>query len=109
MQLSDTESVVIKIDVEGGEAAVLRGAAHTISAVPNVIVVIEAHPDVVRRTGIDPVECLRFLSSLRPFQFVVSETGSTLQTDRPIFDQISADQVYNVIARSQNDREIQVR
>jgi len=104
MQLSDTESVVIKIDVEGGEAAVLRGAAQTISTVPNVVVVIEAHPDVFRRTGIDPVECLRFLSSLRPFQFVVSETGFTLQTDRPVFDQISADQIYNVIARSQNDR-----
>ena len=101
LKLPVAGSVVIKVDVEGGELAVLRGAAQTISATPNSIVVIEAHPAVVRRTGIDPVGCLRFLASLRPFRFVASETGSTLQTDKAVFDQISPDQIYNLIARSQ--------
>ena len=101
LKLPVAGSVVIKVDVEGGELAVLRGATQTISATPNSIVVIEAHPAVARRTGIDPVGCLRFLASLRPFRFVASETGSTLQTDKAVFDQISPDQIYNLIARSQ--------
>jgi FkbM family methyltransferase len=100
LNLSVAGSVVIKIDVEGGELAVLRGAAQTISAIPNVIVVIEAHPTVARRTGIDPVECLRLLASLRPFRFFVSETGMALETDKSVFDQLKPDQMYNVIARS---------
>jgi FkbM family methyltransferase len=94
-------STVIKIDVEGGELAVLRGAAGTIRDVRDCLVILEAHPGVVRRTGIDPVECLRLLASLREFRFIVSETGDLLNTDRAVFDQISPSRVYNLIARSQ--------
>lgn len=101
LALPDSKSVAIKIDVEGGELAVLRGAALTISRIPNSIVVIEAHPAVVQRTGIDPVECLRFLASLRPFRFTASETGRALDTGKPVFEQLAPDQVYNLIARSQ--------
>jgi FkbM family methyltransferase len=100
LRLPVAGSVVIKVDVEGGELAVLRGAAQTISAAPNAIVVIEAHPAVADRTGVDPVECLRFLESLRLFQFVASETGTELRTDTAVFNQINRDQIYNVIARS---------
>ena len=100
LNLPVTNSVVLKVDVEGGELPVLRGSARTIASVPNLIVVVEAHPAVARRTGIDPVECLRFLASIRPFRFVASETNFELQTDKAVFDQIKPDQIYNVIARS---------
>lgn len=96
----DSDSLVMKLDLEGGELAALRGAARTISTAANVIVAIEAHPSVTARTGIDPVECLRFLTSLRPFLFSVSETGGLLVPDRPVFEQIASDQVYNIIART---------
>ena len=93
-------NLVIKLDIEGGELAALRGASRTISTALNVIVAIEAHPSVTARTGVDPVECLRFLASLRPFQFNVSETGLPVDTLGPVFDQISPDRRYNIIARS---------
>ena len=98
LKLSAKESAVIKIDVEGGELAVLRGAVRTISEIPDCLVVFEAHPAVLRRTGIDPVECLRFLASLRPFRFFASEGGCTLHTAKPVFEQIAPDRVYNLIA-----------
>ena len=100
LNLPIANSMVLKVDVEGGELPVLRGAARTIASIPNSVVAIEAHPAVARRTGIDPVECLRFLASLRPFRFVASETNFELQTGKAVFDQIKSDQIYNVIARS---------
>lgn len=95
-----SESLAIKLDLEGGELAALRGASRTISSAPNVVVAIEAHPAVAARTGIDPAECLRFLASLRPFLFAVSETGQTLDPSRPVFEQIAPTQVYNILART---------
>jgi FkbM family methyltransferase len=95
-----SESLAIKLDLEGGELAALRGASQTISMAPNVVVAMEAHPAVAARTGIDPVECLRFLASLRPFLFNVSETGQTLDPVRAVFEQIAPTQVYNILART---------
>jgi len=95
--------LVIKVDVEGGEMAVLRGAAATISRAANVIVVIEAHPAVAARTGIDPVECLRVLASFRPMRFTLGETGASVGTGRGFFEQVAPDRIYNVIAQSTQD------
>jgi FkbM family methyltransferase len=77
-------NVAIKIDVEGGELDVLRGAFETVRSAKACVVAIEAHPLVAGRTGRDPVEYLRFLESIRPFQFSVAETGEDLSTDRPV-------------------------
>jgi FkbM family methyltransferase len=67
--------VAIKLDIEGGELEALKGAADTIVSARHCVVTVEAHPNVARRTGQDPVECLQFLESLRPFRFIVAETG----------------------------------
>jgi len=77
-------NVAIKIDVEGGEMEVLRGAGETIRSSACCVIALEAHPLVVKRTGRDPVECLRFLSSIRPFRFTVSETREDLPLDRAV-------------------------
>jgi len=66
--------VAIKIDVEGGELEVLEGAAKTIVSARNCVITVEANPRVAMRTQRDPVECLRFLQSLRPFGFLIAET-----------------------------------
>ncbi len=87
--------VAIKIDVEGDELEVLRGAAGTISAARNCVVSFEGHPRVAKRVQRDPIECLRFLQSLRPFSFVVAETGESPSTTSPLIGEREG--VINVI------------
>jgi FkbM family methyltransferase len=83
------QDLLIKIDVEGGEQAVVRGARNTIAKATRVIVATEAHPLVAARTGIDPVSVLQELAAIRPFRFTVCETGqSDLDLSRPFFEQL---------------------
>jgi FkbM family methyltransferase len=89
-------NVAIKIDVEGGELEVLKGAAETISSARTCLVTVEANPRVAARTKRDPVECLRFLQALRPFNFVIAETAETPSMSAPLIsDQQKA--IRNVI------------
>jgi FkbM family methyltransferase len=76
--------VGIKIEVEGGELEVLKGSAETISSARSCVISWEAHAQVARRTMRDPIECLRFLQSLRPFSFVIAETGESPSGSLPI-------------------------
>jgi FkbM family methyltransferase len=89
--------LLLKIDVEGAELDVLRGAAATLSSAAWFVVLFEAHPAVARRTGIDPIECVRLLSSLGDCRFQVAEApGIRLVADRPFYDQVPQ-QICNVI------------
>jgi len=76
--------VAIKIDVEGGELEVLKGAAETILSARKCVITVEANPRVALRTKRDPVECLRFLESLRIFRYVIAETSESPLTSSPI-------------------------
>jgi FkbM family methyltransferase len=76
--------VAIKIDVEGGELEVLKGAVETITSARKCVVTVEANPRVALRTKRDPVECLKFLESLRVFRFVIAETSESPSTSSPI-------------------------
>lgn len=96
-----SRNLLLKIDVEGGESAVVSGATRTIAEVDKVIVAVEAHPRVMDRTGIDPVMVLRQLGAVRPFQFIVAETGENLDMTRPFFpQQPRPDGIYNIVCSS---------
>ena len=83
------QDLLIKIDVEGGELAVVRGARKTISEASRVIVATEAHPLVAARTGIDPIYVLQELAAIRQFRFTVCETGqSNPDLSKPFFEQL---------------------
>lgn len=93
---------LIKIDVEGGEIGVVRGAARTIRSANSVIVTVEAHPQVFARTGIDPIRVLGELAAIRPFDFTPAEDRQIeLDLSRPFFEQVGKkEQIYNVVATS---------
>jgi FkbM family methyltransferase len=89
-------NIAIKTDLEGGELEALKGAAQTIAAARDCVVTVEAHPDVARRTGLDPVNSLQFLQTLRPFHFMVAETGERPSLLRPII-RSGQTQIWNVV------------
>ena len=92
--------LAIKIDVEGGELDVLKGAVETISSARKCVITVEANPRVALRTKRDPVECLRFLESLRAFHFVIAETLESPSTSSPIIKDRQQD-CWNVIGWTQ--------
>jgi FkbM family methyltransferase len=82
--------LVMKLDVEGEELAAIRGARATLERAAGFAVSFEAHEDVARRTGVDPIEAVRYLDEIRPCAVSISELpGHALTTDRPFFDQVS--------------------
>jgi FkbM family methyltransferase len=97
--------VVLKVDVEGGETAALRGATETLSRAPWFLVSFEAHRLQSQRAGIEPIELVERLRALRPCEVfaVRAYVGNTLEEarevrrDRPFFQQFAGG-VYNVIA-----------
>jgi FkbM family methyltransferase len=96
------EPCAIKIDVEGAEPSVIAGAMMLIRHASEVVVSFEAHPRVLRRTGEDPIQIMRALRQIRPnFTFSVDLLPEVeLTLERPLFEQVPADRVYNVIACS---------
>ena len=90
--------VVIKIDVEGGELDVIRGAKRLLEQARDFIIAFEAHPIQVERTGVDPVEIIRTINEIRPCSAVVAELPAVrLTMDRRFFEQIQERRICNVI------------
>lgn len=102
LELTPRRPVVLKIDVEGSEAAVVEGAMRTIREASAVVVAFEAHPRVTLRTGSDPVMIMRALRAMRrDFVFEVDAMPQyRLSIDEPVFAQLPPEGVYNVIATS---------
>lgn len=89
--------LALKIDVEGSELAVLQGAACSLRSSRDFTVIFECHPAVIRRTGVDAIECLRFLNDLRAIRFWVAERPDvTLSLSLPLMAQVP-DTVTNII------------
>jgi FkbM family methyltransferase len=99
--LGVTGDIILKIDVEGGEYAVLEGALETIRQAPRCVISLEAHPAVAARTGRNPSEALRMLDSIRPFRFVVAGAASCWELsslDQPLFPPGAQVQVLDIVA-----------
>ena len=93
-------SLILKVDVEGGEFDVLKGAAETLRRARAFAVSFEAQIDQFERTGIEPMEILRFLCAIRPCRYHVSDLPDfVLDADRPFFAQIERPQSfgYNIL------------
>jgi FkbM family methyltransferase len=98
VDLPPLRSLVLKIDVEGAEPAVIRGARAILAGVSRFVVTFEAHPDVAARTGVDPVACLRLLEEIAPiWAYPSNDPARKLAADRPFFDQVAHHVPQNVI------------
>ncbi len=94
--LPSGQRLLMKIDVEGGELAVVEGAQSTLASSSQFNVVFEAHRDQVGRTGIDPLTIVNFLNRISPCDVVVAEAPDTaVDLGRPFFDQFP-NRIYNV-------------
>jgi hypothetical protein len=78
----------------------IRGSWRLLNVLQKLgVLAMEAHPLVNRRTGVDPVECLRLLSSWRAFTFIAAESGASLDIRTPVLDQLPQE-IHNSIAIS---------
>lgn len=94
--------LVLKIDVEGAELDVLRGAARSLAQAPGFVVQFEAHPTVATRNGADPIECLQFLIDAGARSWVCCEEASGrrfegLRPDTPFYAQMPTDRILDVV------------
>ncbi len=101
--IAPNKTLAIKIDVEGGELAVLRGAQRILKEAPAWVVAFEAHRLVAERCGIDPCACLRLLFDLGATEAIVAEAPQVhLDPARPYFDQVAL-KVSNVVCGKMGD------
>jgi FkbM family methyltransferase len=94
--------LAFKFDIEGGELEAIKGAEATIASARQCVITLEAHPAVAKRIGRDPGEALRFLESVRPFHFLVAETGQRPPTDDLILGKAQTE-IWNVVAWTGDD------
>lgn len=97
LKIAPGKALAIKIDVEGGELAVLRGGQQLLAGAPAWVVAFEAHRQVCERSGIDPCECARVLKALGAEELMVAEAPEVqLDSQRPYFEQVAL-KVSNVV------------
>jgi len=97
--------LALKIDVEGAELDVIKGAAESIAAAPRFVVQFEAHALVAKRTGVDPIECLRYIDAIRPVTWAVFEESEArrfggLTLERGFFAQLPDYPIYDIVVES---------
>jgi len=94
--------LALKIDVEGGECAVIRGALETLRRARRWVVAVEAHRRVFERTGIDPFEPLRLLEKAGLARAYLAEQPSLhLDWKQPYFEQVKSLEIGNLVAVSE--------
>ncbi len=93
--------LLLKVDVEGGEQAVVQGALETLGRARSWVVTIEAHRQVALRTGIDPFEVVRLLDAVGVDRVYLAEWPE-LKLDRTgrYFDQVSEPAIGNLVCVS---------
>jgi FkbM family methyltransferase len=88
---------LIKIDVEGMERSVLKGACHLIESAPAPMLLIEVHPHTQRRAG---TSCYDLIQDIRDLGFNIYELRRDVL--RPLQMVPTGDDYINVLCRRDN-------
>jgi len=86
-ELGNRNVNVLKIDVEGAELQVLKGALETLRANPKIVLLIDIHPSL----GVNPSEVFAFLNSLGLSVYKMQAPYQLLATPH--------DGIYDVLAK----------
>ncbi len=98
------DEVVIKIDVEGQEQAVFKGAKHTIQTAKKVMVLLELHPDTLKRDKLTPELIFQQANQLANFTwFVPLLNNAQVDINQKFFEQFPLQQ-YDVIGYADNTK-----
>lgn len=103
LRLPSGGGLLLKIDVEGGELAVLRGAEASLRAAADFAISFEAQRNQTARTGVEPMDIVRFIETIRPCEVTVSDLrGFRPERGRPFFSQLpdAKDFGYNLLCRA---------
>lgn len=93
--------LALKIDVEGGERAVVAGGMKTLCRARRWVVAVEAHRKVFERTGVDPFEPVRLLAETGLARAYLAEQPSLLlDWKQPYFAQVHDLEIGNLVAVS---------
>ncbi|MFC1639809.1 FkbM family methyltransferase [Gemmatimonadota bacterium] len=88
----------LKIDVEGFEAGVLRGAQKLLAERPAPIVFLELHNEIIRSRGLDPAESLELLEQAGFCSFSLNDTPTTRE-------KILSQPLIRFVARTPDDQQ----
>jgi FkbM family methyltransferase len=80
--------LVIKIDTEGNELAVLRGMTATLERFPDIRLLIEYCPDTLRAADVQPAALLEHLDRLGFLTFIVDEERQRFYRAQPACDSL---------------------
>ncbi|WP_020408141.1 FkbM family methyltransferase [Hahella ganghwensis] len=97
LALTSHDCIAIKLDVEGQEKAFFEGASETIKSASKMIVLVELHPDVLKRENMTPEEIFEAAEKQRNFKWLVPLEGNQpVDRKTPFYDQFKHQQ-YDVI------------
>ncbi len=95
-----SETIVLKVDVEGQEQKMFAGASDTISKASKVILFIELHPTTLSRENLTPEGIFSKAENLRSFKWLVPLKGNmTLDRSKRFYEQVEYQQ-YDIIGIS---------
>ena len=94
-------NVALKIDVEGEELTLVRGAKELIASASKVALFVELHPEVLRRKNLTAELLLSEISEIRPMKWCLADKPYfKISSDSPVYDQIGRERVCDVIGVS---------